>query len=40
MAFTHEDGKFGPYFAKHPNYETFLERSRAQQRKAQEIKRE
>lgn len=43
MAFTHEDGWLGPYFAKHPNYEALvlqdLERARAQHRKAQEIER-
>ena len=43
MAFTHEDGWLGPYFAKHANYDALvlqdLERARAQQRKAQEIER-
>lgn len=39
VAFTHEDGWFGHYFAKHPNYEASLERARAQQRKAQVIER-
>jgi hypothetical protein len=41
MAFTHEDGWLGPYFAKHKNYDALvaqeLERVRAQQRKAAEI---
>jgi hypothetical protein len=43
MAFTHEDGWLGPYFAKHPNYDALvlqeIERGRAIQRKAQEIAR-
>lgn len=43
MAFTHEDGWLGPYFAKHENYDALvlqdLERARAQHRKAQEIER-
>jgi hypothetical protein len=43
MAFTHEDGWLGPYFAKHANYDALvlqdLERARAQQRKEQEIER-
>lgn len=43
MAFTHEDGWFGPYFAKHPNYEALvlqdLKRALAKQRKVQEIER-
>lgn len=43
MAFTHEDGWLGPYFAKHPNYETLalnnLARIKAQQRKISEIER-
>jgi hypothetical protein len=43
IAFTHEDGWLGPYFAKHPNYNALvlqeIERGRAIQRKAQEIAR-
>lgn len=43
MAFTHEDGWLGPYFAKHPHYDALvlqdIERSRAMQRKAQEVER-
>lgn len=27
MAFTHEDGWLGPYFAKHPNYEALMKES-------------
>ena len=41
MAFTHEDGWLGPYFAKHAHYDALvaqdLERMRAQRRKAMEI---
>lgn len=43
MAFTHEAGLFGPYFAKHPNYEAMMEKARQQQlvadRKALELER-
>lgn len=43
MAFTHEDGWLGPYFAKHPNYEAKMEKARQQQlaadRKALELSR-
>lgn len=38
MAFTHEDGWLGPYFAKHPRYDSLvsenIRRSRDMQRKA------
>jgi hypothetical protein len=43
MAFTHEDGWLGPYFAKHAAYDALvaqdLERARARQRKTNEIER-
>jgi hypothetical protein len=43
MAFTHEDGWLGPYFAKHANYDALVqqdrERAQAQRRKEQEIER-
>lgn len=43
MAFTHEDGWLGPYFAKHENYDALvlqgLERARAQRQKAEEVAR-
>lgn len=41
MAFTHEDGWLGPYFAVHPNYEALnkknLDHIRNNERKRQEI---
>ncbi|MDR2637703.1 MAG: DUF4275 family protein [Zoogloeaceae bacterium] len=41
MAFTHEDGWLGPYFATHPDYKKLVaqdaERLRALQQKAKEI---
>lgn len=43
MAFTHEDGWLGPYFAKHPDYETMVEKAKEQRlaadRKAKELER-
>jgi Domain of unknown function (DUF4275) len=43
MAFTHEAGWLGPYFAKHPNYEAMMEKARQQRlaadRKALELSR-
>ena len=43
MAFTHEDGWLGPYFATHPNCNELvaqdIERDRAAQRKAKELER-
>ena len=43
MAFTHEDGWLGPYFAKHPGYDSLaadnVRRSRDLQRKALEAER-
>jgi hypothetical protein len=43
MAFTHEDGWLGPYFAKHAAYDALvaqeIARVRDRQRKAQEIER-
>lgn len=43
MAFTHEAGWLGPYFAKHPNYEAKMEKARQQllvaDRKALELER-
>jgi len=43
MAFTHESGWLGPYFAKHPNYDALIrqdhERCHAVQRREQEIQR-
>jgi hypothetical protein len=43
MAFTHEDGWLGPYFATHSNYGLLvaqdIERCRAAQRKAEELER-
>jgi hypothetical protein len=43
MAFTHEDGWLGPYFAKHPNYEALVQKAKQQRqvadRKAQELQR-
>jgi len=43
MAFTHEDGWLGPYFAKHTSYDALvpndIKRSRAMQRKALEAER-
>lgn len=43
MAFTHEDGWLGPYFAKHPDYAKLVaqdvERHRARKQKALEIER-
>ena len=32
MAFTHEDGWLGPYFAKHPNYEALVAKAKQQRR--------
>ena len=43
MAFTHEGGWLGPYFAKHPNYEAMAEKTKQQRlaadRKAKELER-
>lgn len=43
MAFTHEDGWLGPYFAKHPDYEVMVEKAKQQRqatdRKARELER-
>lgn len=43
MAFTHEDGWLGPYFAKHPDYARLVaqdvEQHRARRQKALEIER-
>lgn len=43
MAFTHEDGWLGPYFAKHPDYSKLIaqeaELHSIRQRKNREIKR-
>ncbi|WP_462388453.1 DUF4275 family protein [Acidovorax sp. Q11] len=43
MAFTHEDGWLGPYFAKHPDYASLTERAKQQRvarlRKIQETER-
>lgn len=43
MAFTHEDGWLGPYFAKHARYDALvvenIKRSREKQRKALEVGR-
>ena len=43
MAFTHEDGWLGPYFAKHPDYEAMVEKAKQQRlvadRKAKELER-
>lgn len=43
MAFTHEDGWLGPYFATHPDYKALVaqdvERHRARRRKAEEVER-
>lgn len=43
MAFTHEDGLLGPYFARHPDYAALLEQERAQAaralRKREELER-
>lgn len=43
MAFTHEDGWLGPYFAKHARYDSLvaenIKRSRDMQRKALEVER-
>ncbi len=43
MAFTHEDGWLGPYFAKHQKYDVLvsrmLEEARARERKVKEIER-
>ena len=43
MAFTHEDGWMGPYFAKHPSYDSLvagdIRRCRDRQRKALEAER-
>lgn len=43
MAFTHEDGWLGPYFAKHPHYARLVaqdvEQHRARQQKARDIER-
>ena len=43
MAFTHEDGWLGPYFAKHPDYSKLValeaEQHRARQQKAREVER-
>lgn len=42
MAFTHEDGWLGPYFAKHPDYAVRVEKAKQQrmaaERKAVELK--
>ena len=41
MAFTHEDGWLGPYFARHPDYEALTRQAARQQlaaaRKAQQL---
>lgn len=37
MAFTHESGWLGPYFAKHANYEKLNEANLLQMRKTQEL---
>lgn len=43
MAFTHEEGWLGPYFALHPNYKSLnaenLDHMRARSRKSQEIEK-
>ena len=43
MAFTHEDGWLGPYFAKHPDYAALIEKASQQriaaERKAMELER-
>lgn len=43
MAFTHEDGWLGPYFAKHPDYEAMVDKAKRQRlvadRKAKELER-
>ncbi|MCL4771642.1 MAG: DUF4275 family protein [Burkholderiaceae bacterium] len=43
MAFTHEDGWLGPYFAKHPDYAVRVEKTKRQrtaaERKAAELSR-
>ena len=36
MAFTHEDGWLGPYFAKHPEYERLEQENQAQLKKQEE----
>ena len=41
MAFTHEDGRLGPYFARHPDYERLNKANRAKlekQRQAEAAK--
>ena len=37
MAFTHEEGWLGPYFAKHPNYQTLEKENEAYKLKLQQI---
>lgn len=37
MAFTHEEGWLGPYFAKHPNYYTLEKENEAYKLKLQQI---
>ena len=37
MAFTHEDGWLGPYFARHPNYQQLNEANQAKLKKAREM---
>lgn len=43
MAFTHEEGWLGPYFAKHPNYEALVTKAQQQRvvndRKLKELER-
>jgi len=43
MAFTHEDGWYGPYFAKHPNYKKLVaqeaEAQRTRDQKQKEVER-
>jgi hypothetical protein len=37
MAFTHEDGWLGPYFARHPNYQQLSEANQAKLKKVREM---
>lgn len=39
MAFTHEDGNLGPYFARHEKYEALSAENAAQLEKQQQIRR-
>ena len=39
MAFTHEDGWYGPYFAKHPEYDFLVQENLKGLKKQQEIEK-